>query len=93
MRTETKLTTKGQIVIPKPIRERLGWRSGTRLRVETLSDEAIRLEALADEHSGKRGSDPIERAFGCIRVGNPVKDLEREHRKEVEIDDRRRGRR
>ena len=91
MRKETRVTTKGQIVIPKPIRDQLGWRSGTRLRIETLSDGAVRLEPASGNHRGRQGArDPIERAFGFLSAGRPVEDLEREHRQEVEADARRR---
>ncbi|MBI3184358.1 MAG: AbrB/MazE/SpoVT family DNA-binding domain-containing protein [Myxococcales bacterium] len=41
MDSETKLTSKGQVVIPKAVRERLRWKPGTRLRVETLEEGAV----------------------------------------------------
>jgi AbrB family looped-hinge helix DNA binding protein len=31
---KTTLSTKGQLIIPKELRERLGWREGTELEVE-----------------------------------------------------------
>ena len=91
MKVETKLTTKGQVVIPKSIRERLRWRSGTRLRIETVSDNAIRLEVVSNG-KGPDGADVIDRAFGFLREGDPLRDLEAEHAEEVK-DDERRGRR
>ena len=37
----TKLSTKGQLIIPKEVRERLGWRAGTELEVEERGAEVI----------------------------------------------------
>lgn len=92
MKAETKLTTKGQVVIPKAIREQLRWRSGVRLKIEMVSDDAIRLE-LASNGRGRDGADSIDRAFGFIREGDPLRDLEAEHREEIARDERRRRRR
>lgn len=86
------MTTKGQVVIPKTIRERLRWHAGTRLRIETVSEDAIRLE-LASNGKRRGGSDVIDRAFGFLRDGDPLRDLETEHRQEVAQDERRRRRR
>ncbi len=85
MKAATKLTSKGQVVIPKLVRERLRWRPGTRLEVEDLPGRAIRLVAAED--------DAIERAFGCLTEGDALSDLEAEHRAEVEADARWRRRR
>jgi AbrB family looped-hinge helix DNA binding protein len=85
MRAATRLTSKGQVVIPKPVRERLGWRSGVRLRVETRPAGGVTLSPAADD-------DPIEAAFGLLAEGDPLAALEAEHRAEVEADERRRRR-
>ena len=85
MRASTKLTSKGQVVIPKPVRDRLRWRSGTRLEVEALPDGTLRLAPAVD--------DPIARLAGCLREGDPIADLEAEHRAEVDRDARGRRRR
>ncbi len=92
MKAETKLTTKGQVVIPKSIREQLRWRSGTRLRVEMVSENAVRLEVVSNG-TGREGADVIDQAFGFLREGDPLRDLEAEHSKEVKDDERRRRRR
>lgn len=86
------MTTKGQVVIPKNIRERLRWHAGTRLRIETLSESAIRLE-IASNGERRGGADVIDRAFGFLRDDDPLRDLETEHRTEVAQDERRRRRR
>ena len=89
MKSATRLTSKGQVVIPKPVREQLRWMSGTPLAVEVLSDGAVRLTPLVAE-------DSIDILYGCLKdlPGNPVADLEAEHRAEIEADERwqRRGR-
>jgi len=73
------------VVITKPVRDRLRWRPGTRLEVEALPDGALRLAPTAD--------DPIARLADCLRDGDPLADLEAEHRAEVDRDARWRRRR
>lgn len=89
MKSATRLTSKGQVVIPKPVREQLRWASGTALAVEILGDGAVRLTPLVAE-------DSIDLLFGCLKdlPGDPVAELEAEHRAEIEADDlrQRRGR-
>ena len=85
MRSATTITTKGQVVIPKPVRTRLRWRSGTRLSVEIIDNNAVRLSASAEPVD-----DPIERAFGLLTEGDALTALEAEHRAEIERDDHRR---
>ena len=89
MKSATRLTSKGQVVIPKSVRERLRWASGTQLAVEIMDDEAVRLTLLDVE-------DPIDTLYGCLRdlPRDPLVDLEAEHRAEIEADERwqRRGR-
>jgi AbrB family looped-hinge helix DNA binding protein len=89
MKSATRLTSKGQVVIPKPGREELRWVSGTQLAVEVMGDGAVRLTPL-------EAKDPIDILYGCLKdlPGDPVADLEAEHRAEIEVDERwqRRGR-
>ncbi|MFN6962667.1 MAG: AbrB/MazE/SpoVT family DNA-binding domain-containing protein [Pyrinomonadaceae bacterium] len=48
---ETTATTKGQIVIPSSIRQKLGIKSGTRIRVELDEDNAqIILKPITREY-------------------------------------------
>ena len=84
MKAATRITTKGQVVIPKALRERLHWRPGTRLEVEAVPGGALQLRVVDD--------DPVERASGFLTEGDPIADLEAEHRAEVEADERRRRR-
>lgn len=85
MRAATRLTTKGQVVIPKAIRDRLRWKAGTLLDVETEADGTVRMRAAA--------LDAIDRGFGLLTEGDPIGDLEAEHRAEVEEDERTKRRR
>ena len=81
----TRLTTKGQVVIPKAIRGRLRWQPGTRLRVET-DGERVTLHPI-------RGSSVVawlDEISGSLTRGDPLSDLEAEHRAEVARDARRR---
>jgi AbrB family looped-hinge helix DNA binding protein len=89
MKSATRLTSKGQVVIPKPVREQLRWASGTPLAVEVMGDGAVRLTPLAAEN-------PIDILYGCLKglPRDPLAELEAEHRAEIESDERwkRRGR-
>jgi AbrB family looped-hinge helix DNA binding protein len=38
---ETTLSTKGQVVLPKAVRDRLGWRPGTRVTIEQTPDGVV----------------------------------------------------
>ena len=90
MTARTKITTKGQVVIPKGIRSQLRWRPGTRLSVALLPEGGIKLDTVKEDGDVRTSSDPIERAFGFLQVGDPLRDLEKEHRQEVRADERRR---
>ena len=83
MKSATRLTSKGQVVIPKPVRDQLRWVSGTELAVEVMGDGAVRLTLLEAE-------DPIDALFGCLKglPGDPLADLEAEHQAEIEADER-----
>jgi AbrB family looped-hinge helix DNA binding protein len=87
MKSATRVTSKGQVVIPKPVREQLRWASGTQLAVEIMGDGAVRLALLQAE-------DSIDLLYGCLKdlPVDPVADLEAEHRAEIEADERRQHR-
>jgi len=80
----THVTTKGQIVIPKRVRELLHWRPGLKLEVENRDGGVVWLRPQAD--------DIIDQAFGCMRAGDPLGDLEREHLAEIGHDEHKRRR-
>ncbi len=89
MKSATRVTSKGQVVIPKPVRERLRWAAGISLAVEIMDDGAVRLMPLEAE-------DSIDTLYGCLKdlPRDPLAELEAEHRSEIEADERwlRRGR-
>jgi AbrB family looped-hinge helix DNA binding protein len=69
---QTRISTKGQIVLPKEIRMHRKWETGMLLKVEETA-EGVLLKPLA--------SLPDEEAFlnvkGCLsRKGQPTKSLE-----------------
>lgn len=82
MKSATKMTSKGQIVIPKPVREKLRWRAGTRLAIDLLPGGVVQLQP--------DGVDPIEAALGCLAglPGDPIAELEADHRAELAADER-----
>ncbi|MXX87610.1 MAG: AbrB/MazE/SpoVT family DNA-binding domain-containing protein [Acidobacteria bacterium] len=65
----TTLSTKGQVILPKPIRDALGWDAGARLAVERTS-EGVLLKPV----SGFPETDP-EEVFGCLRFDGAPKSL------------------
>lgn len=83
MKSATRVTSKGQVVIPKRVREQLHWSSGTQLGVEIMGDGAVRLMPLEAE-------DGIDLLYGCLRdlPRDPLADLEAEHQAEIEADER-----
>jgi AbrB family looped-hinge helix DNA binding protein len=83
MKSATRLTSKGQVVIPKSVRNRLRWVSGTELAVEILDDRAVRLTLL-------EAGNPIDELYGCLKElpRDPLADLEAEHQAEIEADER-----
>lgn len=71
MNTFTKMSEKGQVVVPKAVRERLGWRPGTDLEVVESSD-AVTLRRRA-----KGGSIGVDEAVARLEriyrhKGSPV---------------------
>ncbi len=71
------LSSKGQLVIPKPIRDALGLEEGTRLHV-TVAEGKIILEPET--------ASLIERLYGKYADTDLLADLEEEHRLEI-LDD------
>ncbi len=87
MKSGTRVTSKGQVVLPKSVREQLHWVSGTELAIE-VSEGSVRL-TLA------KAGNPIDSLYGCLKnfSRDPLADLEAEHKAEIEADERwRRGR-
>ncbi len=67
---KTRLSNKGQIVIPMPIRVARGWKSGLEFRVKE-TDEGILLKPIKTFKRTKIGE-----VVGCTGYNGPRKSLE-----------------
>ncbi len=74
-----KLSSKGQVVIPRDVRDALGLKKGTRLQL-TVRDGAVILQR-ADAVS------PLGAVYGRYAGENLLEALEQEHRQEVAADE------
>ena len=68
-RLTTTVSTKGQVILPKAIRQTLRWETGTRLVVET-TPEGVLLKP-APVFTETRGED----VFGCLAHGDAPRSL------------------
>ena len=66
----TVLSTKGQMILPKAIRDHRKWGPGTRLTVEETADGVL-LKATPLFPPTR-----VEDVFGCLRYEGPAKTLE-----------------
>ena len=66
----TRLSSKGQLIIPKEIRDRHGWREGTELEVEDR-DEAVLLRRKKPWPPSR-----IEDVRGCLKYDGPPVSIE-----------------
>ena len=66
----TRLSTKGQLIIPKEIRERHGWTPGIELLVEDRGDSVVlrRTESFPET--------TLEDLVGCAGYTGPARSLE-----------------
>jgi AbrB family looped-hinge helix DNA binding protein len=69
-KAETVMSTKGQVIVPKEIRDSLNWRSGTRLTFEKTPAGVLVKEAAPE----KTGS--IEDIFGILKYDGPPVSIE-----------------
>lgn len=66
----TRLSTKGQLILPKELRDRHGWRPGTELEVEDVGESVvIRAAARLPETR-------LEDLVGCAGYSGPARTLE-----------------
>lgn len=66
----TRLSTKGQLIIPKEIRDRHGWSSGTELEVEDREDHVVVRQAEQLPET------TLEELAGCTGYRGPARSLE-----------------
>ncbi len=66
----TRLSSKGQVVLPKSVREARGWVAGTEFAVE-LTTDGVRLRAKAPFPPTE-----LSQVFGSVSYVGPVKTLE-----------------
>jgi AbrB family looped-hinge helix DNA binding protein len=74
---KTKVSTKGQITLPKAVREQFGITEGLELSI-SIQDHAILLEKIVPQW---------RRWHGALAGSETLRDLEREHRDEIERDE------
>ncbi len=72
-----RLSSKGQLVLPKNIRQELRLKHGDQFRAKVV-DGKIVLEPIQ--------KNAIQRLYGILEGTDLLKDLEEEHRQEVERD-------
>jgi AbrB family looped-hinge helix DNA binding protein len=65
----TRLSTKGQLIIPRAIRARQGWRAGTRLLIEERGDHVV-LRGVAEPPRTR-----LEDLLGCTGYKGPKRSL------------------
>ena len=73
-----KLSTKGQLVIPKAIRSALRLEPGAELEIEIVKQEIVLRPAA--------GSSPVDALYGRFAGDDLIGALEDEHRQELQVD-------
>lgn len=66
----TTVSTKGQVILPKSIRQRRQWGPGTRLTVEDTADGVLL------RRSSLFPAARSEEVFGCLAYSGPAKTIE-----------------
>ncbi len=82
----TVISTKGQVILPKVIRDQRDWPAGTRLTVEA-TPEGVLLKAVP-----LFGPTTVSSVFGSLRHGGPALSLE-DMEKAIALEAKRRARR
>ncbi len=71
--TRTRLSSKGQVIIPKAVRDRHGWRPGVELEVEDQEGAVV----LRPASSFPRTT--YEDVRGCLKYDGPPLSIEEMH--------------
>ncbi|MGH7801458.1 MAG: AbrB/MazE/SpoVT family DNA-binding domain-containing protein [Thermodesulfobacteriota bacterium] len=73
-----KISSKGQVVVPKEIRKQMGIKSGALLEFRQIDDKRLEVTVIKDL---------IKELEGIYEGSGMLKELEREHREEIERDE------
>ncbi len=66
----TVVSTKGQVILPKAVRDQRGWKPGTKLTVEETPDGVLlKPEPLFPPTT-------LDEVYGCLKWDGPPKTLE-----------------
>jgi AbrB family looped-hinge helix DNA binding protein len=82
---KTKVSTKGQIVLPGPLRRRLGIRAGDSLDVSIESDRIVLTQASKPKYEARIVQDPVT-GFTAIDLGPDAPTLTSEMVRELLTD-------
>jgi AbrB family looped-hinge helix DNA binding protein len=82
---QTKVSTKGQIVLPGPLRRKLGIRAGDRLKVSVERDRIVLTQASRPKYEVRMVEDPVT-GFIAIDLGPDAPTLTSEMVKELLTD-------
>ena len=82
----TKISSKGQVVLPKSLRESHKWESGTKLALETKDDGILLRELNPFPETS------VDRVFGCLKFSGKAKNVTEMNKAIVKEARRRRGR-
>ena len=66
----TRLSTKGQLIVPQEVREHLGWEPGTILEVEIEGDSVVVKRALDVPQA------TVDDLLGCANYRGPRRSIE-----------------
>jgi len=66
----TRISTKGQLILPKAVRARRGWDAGTKLVVEETPEGVVLRTAPRFPQT------TMEQIFGVLRASGPAKTIE-----------------
>jgi AbrB family looped-hinge helix DNA binding protein len=67
----TRLSSKGQVIIPKAVRDAHGWREGMEFTVEDVAGGIV----LRPSKIGSPKT-TIDQVFGCLKYDGPPKTIE-----------------
>ena len=72
---KTKLSSKGQIIIPKAVREAHGWTEGTEFTVEDIKDGIV----IRPERTSPFPRTTLDDVIGCVNYKGPRRSVDEMH--------------